>query len=266
MFCDQVDRENDLITIQRRFAVDLEGARLEVLEIRASLEPDKLELKDMEVEIEIVKNLLREGAAEEYELKKVQANHAILKEKVSQTEQLLTHAQRSYGDAQVRKDEFEEKMPNRPQLADKELAPIRKAILVQERKIEELITQRDIIVLTAPFDGIINSLAYKPGQTVVRGDEIMTIIKPQPDIITTWVRQKNMNQFILNTRVEVVSLNEPRLSFLSQVSNISASMELMPERLWKNPTIPEWGRSVQIPIQPSFACIHNEIVGIKIVQ
>jgi multidrug resistance efflux pump len=260
------DRDNDLIAMERRYAVDLEGARLKVLQIRASLEPDRLALKDIEVEIEIVNSLLKEGAAEKYELQKVQATHAILKEKVTQTEQLLAQAEKNYADTELRKDEFEQKIPVRPLLADKELEPIRKSILVQESKIEELLTQRDIIVLTAPFDGIINTLACKPGQTVVRGDEIMTIVKPSPDVITTWVRQEDMHLFTLNAKVKVVSLNEPSMTFISQVSNVSSSIEEIPERLWKYPKMTEWGRSVQIPIRSSFACIHNEVVGIKLVQ
>jgi multidrug resistance efflux pump len=266
LLVDNSDRDNDITTMERRFAIDLEGARINVLQIRASLEPDRLFLKDIEVEMDIVKSLLKEGAAEEYELQKAQASYAILKEKITQTEQLLTQAQKIYVGAQLRKDEFEQKVPMRPILADKELAPIRKAILVQERRIEELVTQRDIIVLTAPFDGIINSLDGMAGQTVVRGDEIMTIIKPAPDVITAWVRQKDMRRFTLNTKVKVVSLNAPRHSFMSQVSNVSSSLERIPERLWTHPKMPEWGRSVQIPIQPTFACIHNEVVGIKAIS
>jgi len=260
---DKVERDNDVASMERRFAVDLESARLKVLEIRASLEPDRLLLKDLEVEMQIVKTLLKQDAAEEYELQKVQASHAMLKEKVIQTEKLLAQADNIYADTQIRKDEFEQKIPVRPLLADKELVPIRKAILVQEKRIEELVTQRDIIVLTAPFDGIVNSLDCMPGQTVVRGDEIMTIVKPTPDVITTWVSQKDMNRFTLNTKVKILSLNMPRQSFMSQVSRVSTSIELIPERLWAHPDMPEWGRSVQIPIQPTFACIHNEIVGIK---
>ncbi len=67
----------------------------------------------------------------------------------------------------------------------------------------------------------------------------------------------------MNTKVKVLSLNNESLSFDSQVSSVSSSLELVPERFWRNPAVPEWGRSIQIPIQPNFVCIHNEVVGIK---
>jgi multidrug resistance efflux pump len=263
LLIDMQDRTNDVIAMERRLSVDIEQARLDVLEIKSTLEPDRLALKDLEVEIEIVQSLVNQNAAEAYELQKIQASYNVLEESVEQSEQMLAQAQKNYEAALLRKDEFSQTVPMRPELADKELAPIRKAILVQEKRIAELIKRRDIIVLTAPFDGIVNTITYKPGQTVVRGDAIMTIIKPSPEIVTAWIDQKDMDKLELNKKVEIVSLNTPRHTFVSQVSHIGVSIEMIPERLWKDPTVPEWGCLVQVPIQPGFDCVHNEIVGIR---
>jgi multidrug resistance efflux pump len=260
---EQHEQELDVLTMGRRMAVDMEQARLEVLQIRSSLEPDRLSLKDLEVEIEIVKELVQQNAAEAYELQKAQTSYAVLQEKVTRSEQLLAQAETDYEAARLRKDEFEQKVPYRPQVADRELAPIRQAILVQEKRIDELMTQRDIIVLVAPFDGVVNTVNYKAGQTVVRGDSIMTVVKPQPEYIMAWVPQKDMGRFDVNTKVKIVSQSTPYQSFESQISHMGAALELLPERLWKVPTTPEWGRSVKIPIQPGFQCLHNEVLGIK---
>ena len=265
IYLDKIDRDSDLMATKRRLAVDLERARLEVLEIKSDLGPDQLALKDLEVELEIVQELVAQEAAEDYELQKIQTQCDIFRENVEQKTILLAQAETNYEAALVRKDELEESIPLAPELSEKELAPIRKAILVQEKRLAEFIEQRDIIVLTAPFDGIVNVLNSKAGQTVVRGDAIMTIVKPTPDTITAWVPQKNLAQFEQSMKVKVVSLNTPRQSFVSQISNMSPSLELIPQQLWRVPTVPEWGRSIQIPIQPSFACIHNEIVGITTV-
>ena len=265
LLADKFDRESDTTSVERRLSIDLERARLDMLEIKSTLEPDRLTLKDLEVELEIIKRLVNEQATEEYELQKAQAQYNIMKEKVDQTQALLDQSQVNYELAQLRKDEFNQKVPVSPLLSDRELAPIRKAILVQEKRIAEIIKQRGIIVLTAPFDGIVNTLNYKPGQTVVRGDAIMTLVKPTPESITAWVPQKNIGQFARNMKVKIVSLNTPHQTFVSQVSNMSPSLELMPQQLWRNPSTPEWGRTIQIPVQPDFACIHNEIVGITTV-
>ena len=265
LLLENTDRKNDIITTQRRLALDVEMARLELLEIKADLGPDRLKLKDLEVEMEIVQQLVSQQAAEEYELQKIQNQYEIFKETVAQKEKLLAQADDNYNAAVMRKDELDQSIPLAPELSEKELAPIRQAILVQEKRIAELIEQRDIIVLTAPFDGIVNTLNYKPGQTVVRGDPIMTIVKPAPASITAWIPQKDSRKFSQNMKVKVVSLDTPRQTFISQISRISPSLELIPEQLWRNPNTPEWGRAIQIPVQPSFACIHNEVVGVTTV-
>ncbi|RKY10670.1 MAG: hypothetical protein DRP52_06975, partial [Planctomycetota bacterium] len=187
LLVDQFERDSDTTSLERRLAVDMERARLEVLEIKSDLGPDRLILKDMEVELEIVQRLVAEQASEEYELQKIQAQCDIFRESVAQKGELLVQAEENYKAAMLRKDEFEQSTPISPKLSDKELAPIRKAILVQEKRLVEFIKQRDIIVLTAPFDGIINTLNYKSGQTVVRGDPIMTIVDPTPGSITAWI-------------------------------------------------------------------------------
>ena len=265
LYLDKAERENEITVTERRLAVDTERARLETLEIKSDLGPDRLTLKDLEVELEIMTQLIAEEAAEEYELQKIQAQCDIFRESVTQKEALLAQAETNYQAAMLRKDEFDESIPLSPQLSDKELAPIRKGILVQEKRLAELIKQRDVIVLTAPFDGVVNALNYKPGQTVVRGDAIMTIVNPTPDSITAWVPQKDLGRFAQNMKVKIVSLNTPHQTFVSQISSMGPALELIPQQLWRVPTIAEWGRSIQIPIQPSFACIHNEIVGISTV-
>ena len=255
----------DYFSMERTYVIDLENARLNTLDVRSELEPAKLKLKDLEVEIEIVKNLLTQQAAEEYELEKVTAQYAVLESEITQLEKQLQTAQDNQEAAQVRLDELKHNYPVRPVSIDKQLAPIRQAITVQECKINELMTEQNVIVLKAPFDGIVSSLDYKPGQTVLRGDSIMTIVKTSPDVITAWIPQEQIDQFNVHTKVEISSLgNKPGQVFKSHVSNIDVALREMPQRLWDHPEQPKWGRAMLIPVQPGFICLHNEIVGIRI--
>jgi len=38
---------------------------------------------------------------------------------------------------------------------------------------------------------------------------------------------------------------------------------LMPERLWVNPNIPEWGRPILIKIPPGLELVPGELVGVR---
>lgn len=257
------DTKNNIASISHQIAIDVEKARLEVLKIRSTLEPAKLQLKDYEVEIEIVTYLLKNEAAEQYELERAQSQYNILQEQISRDEELLVAAEKMVEIAMIRKEEFNEQQGIGYLVSDKQLEPIRAAIVAQELRIKELMEVFDTVVLTAPFDGIVNTLNFKPGQAIMSGEPIMTIVKPNPDYIVAWVPHYDINNFELNAPVRVFSQRIPIISFESQISHTNASIELMPENLWLNQTTPTWGRKIQIPVMPGFSCLHNEIVGIK---
>jgi len=63
--------------------------------------------------------------------------------------------------------------------------------------------------------------------------------------------------------VELIKDREPAQIATSQVTHIGPIMELMPERLWLNPNIPQWGRPVVIGVPDGLDLISGEIVGIR---
>ncbi len=263
---EQFTLENEIISEGRSLSIEVEKARLSLLQIRASLEPGRLTLKDMEVEIEIVESLLAQGAAEQYELDKCRSEYNILKEQIAIEELQLAAAELTLKNAQLQREEFEAQKSRINFSIETRLEPIRKAIVVQERVINEIMNMYDTVVLKAPFDGIVNNLYFKSGQAVTGGAIIMTLIKPQAQRIMAWVPQKSIGHFTPGTKVEIVSLTDNRISFESEIANVSAAMELMPDVLWPSPTIPTWGRPIEIPILPEFKSIHNEMVGLRVVR
>ena len=49
----------------------------------------------------------------------------------------------------------------------------------------------------------------------------------------------------------------------SQILSIGPTMELIPQRLWRNPNMPQWGRPVLVGIPPGFVLVPGEMVGIR---
>ena len=64
-------------------------------------------------------------------------------------------------------------------------------------------------------------------------------------------------------RVELIKAGKPVRIAASQVVELGPSVELIPERLWVNPNVPEWGRPILIKIPPDLKLIPGELVGIK---
>jgi multidrug resistance efflux pump len=259
---EQVDRNRDAYEIQRRLAVDVEKAKLNILEVKTSLEPSRAQLKDMELEVRIAEKLLEDNAIAPYELQKIENECEVIRQTVVANELLLEQAEAHYAQSQLRLDEFRQKATMSASIA-KRLAPVARAIVVQERLIEEIMRPRDTLVLTAPFDGVVSNLLYKPGQAVLRDIPIMVLVRPTPEYVTAWVPQSKIRQLQVDMPVRIVTRTTPVRSLQSKITHISPSVELMPEQMWQSPDLPQWGQAVLIPVQPNFGCLHNEVVGIK---
>jgi multidrug resistance efflux pump len=259
---DNSERDRDTLDTHRRLAVDVEQARLKILEVKTDLEPNRALLKDLELEVKTAEDLFNDKAIASYELQKTQSECEVVRQTVKANEQLLEQAQDHYAKAQLRLDEFKQSGPLHPSLS-KILDPLAKAITVQEKLIEEFMRPRDTLVLTAPFDGVVSNLLYKPGQAVLRDIPIMTIVQPAPNCVTAWVPQKKIRDLHVDMPVQIVSQDLPRQIAVSRITHISPSMELLPERMWVSPDLPEWGQVVIIPIQPGMELVPNEIVNIK---
>ncbi len=166
------DRQDDAAAAYRRLCIDVERTRIAVLELQAIIEPDRLMLKDLELEVRSVRNLLAKDAVEAYELQKVELQKDMLVKKIETNEQLQAQARTDAGESLRRLNLFMGKDPVVPSLEAK-LDPIRQAINVQYKKIDELladqITMRESLSLKAPFDGVVSSILRRTGEAVLAG-------------------------------------------------------------------------------------------------
>ncbi|MBP8606094.1 MAG: efflux RND transporter periplasmic adaptor subunit [Phycisphaerae bacterium] len=259
---EQIDRQRDIFDIQRRLAVDVERSRISILEAKTELEPNRALLKDLELEVQIAEDLYKDNAIESYEVQKIKSQCEVTRKTVESYQQLLAQAEADYAQAQLRLDEFMQSAAL-PSAIAKILDPLAKAITVQEKVLEEIIRPTDTVILTAPFDGVVSSLFYKPGQAVMRDIPIMTIVKPAPDYVAAWVPQEKIPLLHVDMPVQIVTRRTPQQAITSRITHISPSLELLPERLWQSPTLPEWGQVIIIPLQPGTKLVPNEIVGVK---
>jgi hypothetical protein len=84
-----------------------------------------------------------------------------------------------------------------------------------------------------------------------------------PDHVEAWLDQNRSGTLELNQPIELVKTSFPRRVMRSEISRIGPAIELMPERLWQNPTVPQWGRPIMIPVHPEMQLVPNEIIGVR---
>ena len=261
------DRETDLAAAHRRLNIDLETARLRTLELITTLEPDRIMLGDLQAEVDIEKDLLqRQVVATDYDLKRARARYDSLAMKVQTTSDELAQATDDMERARARLDEF-----NNRQIAhlsvDTAVEVIRQSINVQKKRIEELLATAELIKLTAPFDGVVSQIFRRPGETVLPGQAILTLSQEKPTEIIAYLGRDITHAVKQGKKVELIKNSRPPQIVPAQIAYVGPAVELMPERLWTNPNIPQWGRPFLVPVpqktKPELKLIPGEMVGIR---
>ncbi len=284
LLAEKADRENTRMEEERRFSTDVENARIRILDLRAVIASDSIILKDLAMEVKIVEDLLKKDAVAPYELQKARVQYNSLAKKLEESKQSLAQASEDLKQALERQQGYHKFQPYNPSI-ESALDTIRKEIKVQEQMIEAVTAQlealkaRESVELKAPFDGVVvpivartnEAIALRPGEKIVRrpgevvnaGDPVVAIAQAQPTEIIAYTTERTLGRVREKMPVELVKDRTPAQIARSEVVSVGPTVELMPQRLWRNPNVPQWGRPVRVKIPPGLQLLPGEIVGIR---
>ncbi|MBN2020093.1 MAG: HlyD family efflux transporter periplasmic adaptor subunit [Sedimentisphaerales bacterium] len=270
--------ELDRTEEQRRFASDVERARLDILGLKAQIAADRITLEDYAAEARIAEDLLAKNAIAPYELDKAKALYNALAKKIEETEKQLAQAEVQLQQAQLRHDVFIAQTPQNPSVDDA-LEAIRKEAAIQEKLIEELAVQRRSLVMTAPIDGVVvqilaranemitrragEGILRKTGEAVLAGQPILVIAQDKPKEIIGYAREWQLDQVKAGAKVELVKRADPPQIARAEITSIGPVVEQLPARLWQNPNVPQWGLPFLISVPGDMKLTSGELVGIR---
>ncbi|MFH1748909.1 MAG: HlyD family efflux transporter periplasmic adaptor subunit [Planctomycetota bacterium] len=249
----------------RRFAIDLEDTRLRVLELTVELETDRITLEFLRFQAEWLGDLYEKRVASQYEFTSAQSEFEATKKKVEENENALAQVELDLENAHRRQESFARHHPVPPTL-DKALQPLRAALTVQERRIDELALERAMLVLSSPMDGIVSTVLRGAGETLLAGEQVLTVAAAQPAEVIAYATatQAARLEAGMPTELEVTRAGSPRRVADSHVVAIGPAVEQLPVRLWQNPAVPEWGWPIKIAIAPQLGARFGELVGVRV--
>lgn len=284
LLAEESDREISRIARMRTFDIDIENARIQILSLRSQIASDRIVLEDLAMEAKITRDLVEQKAIAPYEQEKAQVQYNALAKKVEENENLLEQAKSDLVQARQRRDEYAKSLPFNPSVDDA-LEVIRKQIAVQERLMDGVLAQlealkaRESLELKAPVDGVVipvqqqanealmrrpgERIMGRPGEAVTAGEPILAIAEARPSKIIAYIGDRLLGQVEENMPVEIIKDREPPQIARSQITQIGPTMELMPERMWLYPNIPQWGRPILIEIPDGLELIPGEMIGIR---
>lgn len=256
-------QEAEHLAEARRCAVDVEMNRLKELEIAALIETDRVRLEFLRLQMAVLSKLQAQQAVSNLTSREAEAECGAIEKSVQENEKTLAQVRLDLAQARQRQEAFE-KNHVVPQKVDQVLEPLRAAITVQERLMEELGIRREMLVLKSPMDGVIHQVWRGPGESVRIGEPVLTVVSPRPFAVVAYAAADQVSLFESGSpvRLQVARNGGDRQSEGSYVVAIGPMAEELPAQLRRNPTVPEWGWPVKIAVPPTLGVLCGEMVGV----
>ena len=246
----------------RRFQIDEEQRRLSVLELRGTVASDEIELERLELEVRRVAPLLDVGLIGQMEYDNEALSRDGVARRLEDNKILLAQTEDEFATARSRRQEYERGLPGHAE-QESRLLPLREAISVASLRLEEIELQRQALVLRSPVRGQVSEIFCRKGQSVVTGEPILMIAESSVTQIVAYLNEADRIDLGSSTAVVVASRLNPRAMAESVVLNVSPSIEVLPQRLWRDPRTPTYGRAVMIATTPGLELTPGELLDIK---
>jgi multidrug resistance efflux pump len=256
---DQAGWQNQL----RRFETDEEDRRLAALELRVTIESDEIERERLALELKRAAPLLETGLMGQQEFESVRLMHDAVRTRISENRILLAQTESEFRTAMMRRESFEKDLPIAPGEVPL-LQPLREAIEVENQRLREIRTRREATILRSPITGQVSSILCRRGQTVVPGEAILTVADGRVTEILAYLDESDSGAARENLPVLVASRSRPDRVAESFVVLVGPDVELLPERLWRQSSTPQYGRAVVIAAVPGLELTPGELLTVSL--
>ena len=115
----------------------------------------------------------------------------------------------------------------------------------------------------APFDGVVSDVHKVPGQTVMTGEPIVTISRPNSEVIVSYVRQEQRITPVVDEEVSVRRRYNGGKGIAARVTKVGQHLELIPLHQLRDPKTPEWGLPVMIELPTGMEARPGELVDVR---
>jgi len=247
----------------RRFQIDEESQRLDVIALRVAIESDEIEALRLALDVQRNKPLFEDGIISESQFDNIALQHERVQTRIDGNKVLLSQAEEESRVARVRRQEYETDFPAAVGQTST-LRPLREAIAVETQRVNEIELQRQALVLRSPVAGRVNQLLCRRGQAVIPGEPIMMIVEHAPREILAYLREADADAARESTRVLVSSRTSPEKVVESLIVRVGPAIEALPRRLWRDPRTPSYGRAVVIAGVPALDLTPGELVNIRL--
>jgi multidrug resistance efflux pump len=246
----------------RRFQADEQKRRLDVLSLRVVHEERQIELERMEIEEQRAKQLFDAGVIAETLWDQARLQRDEIRQGLEEGRVLLEQTEAEYFAAKARREDYETGLPNKEWI-DPILQPLREAVEVESRRLDEIEVKRQALVLRSPVSGQVSNILCRRGQSVRPGEPVVVVAEGSVREILAFLAEDDGREIEPSTPVVVSTRGQGGTVSESVVIRVGPSIQELPPRLWRNPRRPDYGRAVVIAAVPGMRLTPGEVVNVK---
>lgn len=255
-------QEANLATDRRRFQIDEQRLYLEILSLRVVLESDLVELERLNLQAERAQALAGEGILSQSQIDDLRLQRDRVGRRIEENRKLLEETQREYRAAASRREAYERQFPAPDR--DPLLEPLRAGVRAQERRVEEIEIQRRGLALRSPVVGRVSQVLARSGQYVLPGEPVVFVQEETATEIVAYASDTSAAKVAERSRVTAMRRVGPSVVAESVVMRVGAAIEMMPQRLWRDPATPDYGLPFVIAGVPELRLRPGEVVTVRI--
>ncbi len=243
---------------QRKFATDVESTRLEILQLRSEIEPDKISLLDLEYDLKRYTALAKKDAITDEELTKTKYACQALRKKIQLNEERL---KQNLADLETKKQRAIEFNEGSEETADgSEINYLRNALNVESLKLQDIQIRLQSLVLKAPINGIVTRIRSRSGDVVEPAEEIFVLVVKKSSEIFSYVSTQQIGELKQGDSIVLQRANLEKNDLQLKINHIGPAVEELPEELWQHPDYPQYGVPVTVTLPEDNDLIPGEIV------
>lgn len=247
---------------RRRFIVDEEQRRLDLLALKIQIESGEIELERLDLESRRSRELWEAGVVsrETYDVARLESDE--LRKSLEESRLLFAQTEEEYLSAKERRAGYENEFAANGVL-EALLEPLREAIEVENRRLDEIELQRQTLVLRSPVDGQVSQILCRRGKAVVAGEAVVVVAEDSVREIVAFLAEDDSRPVAPSTPVMVSTRGAEGTVSESVVLRVGPIVQQMPQRLWRDPRVPDYGRAVVIAAAPGMRLTPGEQVNVK---
>lgn len=255
-------RESDTIDELRRYQMNEEDARLQLLDMTVQEEANTIRLERLKIEMDRNRRLVEQQLGDEARYDETRLEYEELKRELEQNRASIAAARTQLAQATKRREERELRVES--QLDDNYLEPIRLAINVQEANLHQIRELRAQCVLRAPISGQVTQVFHRGGEIVLAGDPILMITDSSTQRVVAYLREDTVGHVTENAEVILRSERRPDAVTRARVARTGVGIQELPVSAWATPFLPERGFPVLIHELAENVLVPGERVTVRI--